>query len=562
MLPFFIESLSFSGGQTVPLERGTTLLLVGPNNSGKSAALREVSSHLAYPSERPNEVVLRDISFSHVFSSSELLTWLVEYHVAESTSAGVIRITMPQGGMWQASATSSLESMMPMAHRLLIRRLDTESRLTYANSVGPIDVYREVPRAPIHWLQRRESLGKEVSEVVRSAFGEELIINWGRGSSVGFHVGTEPARSLEQDRVSQRYLEELNRVPRLEELGDGIRSFVSSVLAAKVGAHPIVLIDEPEAFLYPTQAWRLGQFLAKEIGEQRRQAIIATHSPDVIRGVLQGSSSVAICRIERKENVNNACVLDTRALRELWSSPLLQSSQAISGLFHEGVAICEADSDCRVYGAIVSAIDKTLSKPADLYFVHGGGKGALASLAKAYTALSVKTAVIADLDLLRNADEFFAVYENLGGSRPGIDSSYRVTASALGAQGPILSLSQFLSKTRMVLETIENEKQLAVAHRRKIQELLDSAGDWSDAKRYGTDKLQGSNNTAATALLEACARVGLFLVPKGELESWWRAGPSDKREWVSAALEQISRDPAPFDQCEQFMRKVCGYFGY
>lgn len=44
---FRIKSLTFSGGQTMPLESGTLLLLVGPNNSGKSAALREIGTWLA-----------------------------------------------------------------------------------------------------------------------------------------------------------------------------------------------------------------------------------------------------------------------------------------------------------------------------------------------------------------------------------------------------------------------------------------------------------------------------------------------------------------------------------
>ena len=142
--------------------------------------------------------------------------------------------------------------------------------------------------------------------------------------------------------------QEPRRLPRLETLGDGIRSFVAAVIAAHVGHHPILLIDEPEAFLHPPQAFRLGQVLSRLINEQGRQEILATHSADFIRGALSGSNNVAICRIERIDNSNHAGLLNPEDVRKLWSSPLLRSSQAIGGLFSEGAVVCEADGDCRL----------------------------------------------------------------------------------------------------------------------------------------------------------------------------------------------------------------------
>jgi ABC-type multidrug transport system ATPase subunit len=44
---FRITALTFSGGQQIALEPGSLLLLVGPNNAGKSATLREIGTWLA-----------------------------------------------------------------------------------------------------------------------------------------------------------------------------------------------------------------------------------------------------------------------------------------------------------------------------------------------------------------------------------------------------------------------------------------------------------------------------------------------------------------------------------
>ena len=52
----------------------------------------------------------------------------------------------------------------------LIQRLETETRLTYANPVGRVDVFGgEAPSAGIHWLQKNEVVYKQVSATVRAA---------------------------------------------------------------------------------------------------------------------------------------------------------------------------------------------------------------------------------------------------------------------------------------------------------------------------------------------------------------------------------------------------------
>src|ERR1019366_8066393 len=134
--------------------------------------------------------------------------------------------------------------------------------------------------------------------------------NWGGANQIWFHFGDDPPRTADHDRVSPRYLKELDQVPRLETLGDGVRSFVATVIAAHTGPQPVLLIDEPEAFLHPPQAVPPAQILPRLITERRRQAIIATHSADFIRGALSGSPQVSICRLERTGNVNTASRLD------------------------------------------------------------------------------------------------------------------------------------------------------------------------------------------------------------------------------------------------------------
>ena len=389
-----------------------------------------------------------------------------------------------------------------------------------------------------------------------------LIVNWRGGQRVWLHLGDDPPRDRENDRVSPRYAEELRKLPKLDEAGDGIRSFVGTLLAAKCGAHPVLLIDEPEAFLHPPQSRRLAAVLAQTAGDLNRQVIIATHSSDVLRGALTASKKVQICRIVRNGDVNQTSLLSKDDLQTIWSKPQLRSSTAIDGVFHEGAVICEADSDCRFYETLIREIEKDSKAPIDLYLTHGAGKGAFATLAKAYRSLSVKTAVISDLDLLRNQAEFDNTLRALGADPVGMGTLYKTVVSALNEQKPLISITDFAQRTRALVDGVEEKKKLDSRDRAEFEKLLSDAGDWSEAKRYGIGKLRGEKLSDAKNLLAKCQEVGLFLVPKGELEGWWPEGPPDKGKWIAKAIPRIQSEPTTFSEPRGFVERLCGYFGY
>lgn len=560
-----IASITFSGGQEIPLEFGSILILIGPNNSGKSRALREIETSLKEPNTP--RVVISSTSAAREGTQELFLEWLNAHYPTRvvqdqrflDTKGARLRENSV-GAVWSAGDT------LTNAAAFLIHRLDTESRLTIAKRTPSLDPYNEPPRDYIHVLQANDSLSQRVSDEVRSAFNTDVIINWGAGREVGFHVGEEP--SIERDRVSEAYLRELNQLPRLDDEGDGIRSFVGALLATLCGSHPVLMIDEPEAFLHPPQARRLSAFLARTAAEADRQVIIATHSADVVRGALEGSERVSVCRITREtspdRDVNNASLLQSGQLKELWAKPLLRSSAAIDGLFHEGVVVCEADADSRFYEAILRRIETQgrLNRAADLYFVHGGGKGQLANLARAYRALNVRTAVVADLDLLRKKDDMANLLAALGSDLAETEGIYNAVHSALSDRPPLTSVKDSLSKVRAILNTVETGDAVSGEKRREILGLLEHAAPWSDAKRHGIAKLRGGARQDAEKLLQRWADIGLFLVPAGELECWWPQGPREKSGWILDAIKKVMEDETSLPEATEFMASVCGWFGY
>ncbi len=90
----------------------------------------------------------------------------------------------------------------------------------------------------------------------------------------------------------------------------------------------------------------LGRTLVQEKSDTT-QLVMATHSSDVIRGLLDAEeASVTIVRLTRAGDVNPAAVLDAGKVRMLWQDPLPRYSNILDGLFHEGISRANTFTAC------------------------------------------------------------------------------------------------------------------------------------------------------------------------------------------------------------------------
>lgn len=556
-----IHSLAFSDGSHVEIEPMSVTLLIGPNSSGKSLALRNIQQLFQRAGQPPFAV--REL---HIFRHGDLesfIAWLKSHYPLRRT--GTSEYFSTRGANLDLGQIPNFwhDELLTQASAFLVHLLDAQARLSATTYTQTTDLYNSPPSAYVHVLQTNEPMLRTISGHIRDAFESDLIIDWVAGQQVGFRVGDEPLRDQDTDRVSERYAEALMKLPRLDQDGDGIRSFTGTLLAAFCGAHPVLLIDEPEAFLHPPQARRLGRILATTASELSRQIIVATHSSDVVQGVLDSNAKVAVCRVTRDGNANRPAVLQNDQIRSLWSKPLLRSAAAIDGLFHRGVVVCEADADVRFYEAALRRLERRgqLNRAADLFFTQGGGKGELATLAGAYMRLQTRTAVIADLDLLRNEVELAKVLAALGADLATWRGKYNSLKSALASQPPVTKLRDLVDMARQKLDDIERVGELTTSRKVELQNLLENGANWSEAKRYGIEKLLGGQLQNAHELLRDWEGVGLFVVPRGELEGWWREGPANnKSEWIIQALTKLeeSNDIAEVDP---FITRLCTWFG-
>lgn len=554
-----LKSITFSGGQRVEVPTSALFIIVGPNNSGKSQALRELR-HGAQTGQ-PQGPVLTDVEIYQSGDTESFRSWLAEnYQVGIRDGAKVFFTAQAHIFDRNVEAEWGASTHPPSTMEFLVHYLDTANRLHITQDAGAFNPANQDPAHYFHQLILDPDLEASVSSLVEQAFGESLVLQ--RLGPIKMHIGEEPRRNKNRDRTSTAYQSELLKVPGVFDQGDGIKSFIGTLLASKCGAHPVLLIDEPEAFLHPPQARRLAMELATSAKDKSRQVIIATHSSDVVLGAIESGVPITICRITRDPggSSNAVSVLDADQLTEMASDPLLRSAAAIEGVFHEGVVVSEGPSDSRVYESALR-IRKSAdgNRIPDLKFTDGGGKGSLAKLISAYTALSTPIVAIADFDLLQKEGELKAVLDSLGANFDDIETDYRVMCDAIDGRRE-LTTRQFLNKMKGVLDSIPKDNPVTGTARRDLQDLISSTRDWSEAQRYGVDRLKGDPRKAANKVLEWCSERGLFLVDVGTLEGWWPTGPRDKGEWFTGAITRMHTTPDEFEALFDFMDRVAAPF--
>lgn len=80
----WVDKLTFSDNTTLTLDKSDIVLLVGPNNAGKSAALRAVRDKLKQPAN--TSPVVSAVSVSREGEQDDLLGWIASFARQDESS--------------------------------------------------------------------------------------------------------------------------------------------------------------------------------------------------------------------------------------------------------------------------------------------------------------------------------------------------------------------------------------------------------------------------------------------------------------------------------------------
>jgi len=313
--------------------------------------------------------------------------------------------------------------------------------------------------------------------------------------------------------------------------------------------------------LHPPQAYNLGQFIGRFASDEKDATFVATHSSNILRGVIQTASKLQIIRLTNVDGKFKAHLVSASVLAQALTKPTVRAESVLDGIFAQGVVVVEADGDRTVYQAAWESVGK--ESRLDIHFAAVGGTSGIADTCILYVALRIPVAVIADLDIIADSDRLRRVLDSLGCA---------TTAELVSAADQISSLVKQLAPTITPAETkaaiaevlppdLDWGKQHDVALRARVNQISRRLDRMGRLKKLRSDPLPDQIGKPLKALVQALHETGLFVVPVGELEEWLAeynvgVGKQNKWSWANAAASRIRDLGTQGNDIWAFMREI------
>lgn len=540
-----------------PFNPGRINVLVGANNCGKTQLLKDMLVYIT--GKRDNTIILDSLDIPYP-KTVDLMTQTYNMKIVEKNQSKQLRHISPTldgepEGLIHSDITAALSNWLEYDKRQfrnatgagLVTYLNTDNRLKLAmsqpvqqnlNARGAKNVLEALYESDTASISR-------VEESIKKIFGVDIFLNPYNLGTLEFRVGIN---SSEVSKEPQEAYKQLSKKSLLDLQGDGIRSvlgIISSIISVK---KPIILLDEPEAFLHPPQALQLGELIS-ELVDTSQQIFIATHSADFLRGLIGTTRDAVIIHLNRFEDVTERKILDSATLAKIVTDPLLSSSRVLEGMFYKGVVATEADADTVFYQRLFQKIGTA----DEVHFVNAHNKQTLKKIIEPYQKLGIKFAMIADADVIRDKRDFLDILQ--------ITSDESLKRQILQEREMVLRYFQQKSKSDILCElktkTMELVEQTVVSEttspdeiesllfnfRLTLKKLREDSDELAELKKNGRSLLPPEIQTNFDSLWKLCSDIGVFIVPVGELESWLVdygiKRTSNKAKWISDALNKL-----------------------
>jgi hypothetical protein len=554
-------------------------LIVGPNSAGKTRLLNDLNSRLCgdprstvvarrielnKPEYQPLIDCLRDEGYIRTPSDANGRLQLVVNtpYLGTGEVQPPVAIDQVRGWYdaypnWEGTSSDRANEFLLRIGRLLVTKLSLERRLTGLGTVGVINFETAPPQTELHSLRVNDNACSELAAETVRTFGKAVWPDHAGGDSLSLRVADGDIPPAD-DRLS---FVKMSSYRRIEDEGDGLKSYVSICIALLLGLRPVCLIDEPEMCLHPPQAYSLGRFIGRHAASKESATFVATHSAQILRGVLQSTRDLEIIRLSRTGEQFHAHRVSADKLALALAKPTLRAETILDGIFAEAIVIVEADGDRLVYHTTWETLAQELRL--DVHFAAVGGISGVADACQLYRTLHIPVVVIADLDLLRDFPQLCRILEVMAGP----DEVRQAVTQARGVMKQVRGLHPTIDpaayKTRLAdIDALTTDWQAEDdrAIRRKLSSLSNDLGRMRRLKT-GIRSFPLNISEPLAALVETLKKLGLFLVPVGELEQWLTpeqvaTSRGNKAAWASDAAEYIQTVGAAADGIWKFVRDV------
>lgn len=520
--------LKFGRGSGLPSEEVVTTpitVFVGPNNSGKSKVLSEIHYYCTSGQLNVTDVILEKIefdTFSIEAAEEKIKKSTLQPHIGEALLPDHIivgkkgtRHQVPRQNLLNVlqNPNGQVNLFCPWYLSFNTLLLDGKSCISLIGQQSAGDL-QQPPQTSFQVLFRDDAKRDEVRRIIYDAFGTYFVIDPTFLGQLRLRLSPRPPKTdMEERGIHNEAVQFHSKAFPVEQASDGVKAFTGIITEIIAGDPAIILIDEPEAFLYPPLAFKLGKEIAiSSLGSQKR-LFVSTHSPNFVMGCIQSGAPVNIVRLTYRSEVATARVLSNTDILRLMRNPLLRSTGVLGALFYEFVIVTESDADRAFYQEINERLLRykpELGIP-NCLFLNAQNKQTVQIIIKPLRELGIPAVGIVDVDILKDGGQDWTNFLKSG----------------------------FIP---------ELEYQSLANLRNAVKQRLDGTG--KDMKRHGgVDILSGSDREAANNLFDKLAEYGLFVVRKGELESWLLqlAAPGHGPNWLINIFEKMGEDPESQD---------------
>ncbi|MBU7585223.1 MAG: AAA family ATPase [Nostoc sp. TH1S01] len=540
-------------------------VIIGPNNVGKSRVLKDIAGKTTQEPSFPG-IVVTDVEWEFPSSLQEFReACSIERHF--ENGQWMFRTLTPElsgeystfGLDWPTEYEKIFDTFRTnkvafVQHfgQAMVAFLTTEHRLQLVKECASKDPDKQEATLLQALFNGGSQLEIRINELVKRVFGKEIKLDFTTLQRLLLRVG-DSFSTVPPDPRDAKPL--MNKYDKLDDQGDGIRSFIGILSALLAIKRNVFLIDEPEAFLHPPQAFRIGEFLAGQANSSR-QIILATHSTDLLRGILSKTTDVTILRIDRKDQTNSFHTLNPNDLHDLVNNPLLSSARVIDGFFYTGVVVVEGDRDARFYQ---TACNKFRNNT-DFHFVNADNKQRVSEITRTYRDMRVRCVGIVDFDVLNNHAEFEKQLESLELNQEQTQSLLDIrqkiaeAAEEIPADKRLEEVKEKITHILTCVNDIQNQSFASESEKQKLlrqlesrfTEIADTTKNWKEFKEKGRAALPANLQSEFDSLWEICSKKGLFINPCGELESMMTQQgipytKNNKKGWIKKALQKLPK---------------------
>ena len=564
-------------------------IFIGANNCGKTQVLKDILSYITKKSK--DNIIVEDLEISNPSSWEEISTKYNMKVFNKFDGNEELRHISPTFDLDDNYNLSTLQLSNTMNGWLLndnrnfwkhvgaglVTFLNTDNRLKLIMSQQSNNLREYGAKNVLEavYLADTETLHCEISnnvrKKIREIFNTDIYLDTSNPGILQYRVGRDFSNISDKPQDSYK---ELSKYPLADDQGDGLRSALGIISAISAVKRPIILLDEPEAFLHPPQALQLGKSIVNFI-DNEKQIFISTHSADFLRGLLSSdvnefNNNIEIVHLNRNNDNNTEFkILDKEIVAKIIKDPLLSSSRVLEGMFYKGVVATEGDADAVFYQR---AFQKQYPSE-EIHFVNAHNKQTLKKLIEPYKKLGIKFAMIADADVIRDTNEFKSIIS--------ISDNEELKKSILDYRRNILEYFQSKSKYDLCINLNNEIKKIILKEdsitesnaqreienvRKKLKKLREKSDELYEFKQKGQEALVDEQTKEKfNTLYEECSQIGLFIVKVGELESWLIDYDvqriSNKSKWISEALNKLSQiNYEPNKNIWKFIDNLYNYF--